>query len=81
MAKRLPQLQVTAAVERLADELLALGIVPEQKGGDSIQLAVAATYECDYLLTWNYAHLANPVVQFSRGLQAKRSEPAVTRLT
>jgi hypothetical protein len=28
-----------------------------------MHLAVAAAHEVDYLLTWNYAHLANPVTQ------------------
>ena len=27
------------------------------------QLAISAAHEVDYLLTWNYAHLANPVAQ------------------
>ena len=31
--------------------------------GDAKQLAIAAGHEVDYLLTWNYAHLANPVTQ------------------
>ena len=26
-------------------------------------MAVAAAHEMDYLLTWNYAHLANPIAQ------------------
>jgi hypothetical protein len=28
-----------------------------------LQLAVVTYYDIDYLLTWNYAHLANPDVQ------------------
>ena len=28
-----------------------------------MQMAVSAGHEVDYLLTWNYAHLANPVTQ------------------
>jgi len=30
---------------------------------DALQLALAAGHQADYLLTWNYAHLANPVTQ------------------
>ena len=28
-----------------------------------LQLALAALHEVDYLLSWNYAHMANPEVQ------------------
>jgi hypothetical protein len=27
------------------------------------EMAVSAAHEVDYLLTWNYAHLANPIAQ------------------
>jgi hypothetical protein len=63
MAKRIKQMPITATVESLAEALMEQGIVPKQKAGDSFQLAAATIHKCDYLLTWNYAHLANPVVQ------------------
>jgi hypothetical protein len=31
--------------------------------GDALQMAVSTAHEVDYLLTWNYAHLANPIAQ------------------
>ena len=37
--------------------------MPTSKPVDASHLAVAASYGIDYLLTWNYAHMANPVVQ------------------
>ena len=37
--------------------------MPRNKPGDAAQLAVAVVHRMDYLLTWNYAHLANPVTQ------------------
>ena len=45
---------------------VAAKVIPENKPGDAAQLAVAAIHQLDYLLTWNYAHLANPATQ-SRG--------------
>ena len=47
----------------MAKELVVAGIIPESKPGDALQLALAAGHQADYLLTWNYAHLANPVTQ------------------
>ncbi len=49
-------------------ELLALKyinekLVPETKLGDAVQLALATAHGIDYLLTWNYAHLANVETQ------------------
>jgi len=63
MVKRLRYLAIDRRVDKLVDELLALRIVPETKPGDAIQMAVSAAHEVDYLLTWNYAHLANPIAQ------------------
>jgi len=38
-------------------------LIPDTKLGDALQMAVSAAHEMDYLLTWNYAHLANPIAQ------------------
>ena len=39
--------------------MLDAGVVPPNKPGDAVQLAFATVHKIDYLLTWNYAHLAN----------------------
>jgi hypothetical protein len=36
---------------------------PAKEEMDASHLAIATIHEMDFLLTWNYAHLANPVVQ------------------
>jgi hypothetical protein len=61
--RRLNYLPVTNVVRKLADLLLTHGVIPREKPGDATHLGLAAGYEVDYLLTWNYAHLANPVTQ------------------
>ena len=61
--RRLKYVPITKEIRRLAAELLAAGIIPDSKPGDALQLALAAGHQADYLLTWNYAHLANPVTQ------------------
>src|SRR5207249_2432562 len=49
--------------KRVLDELLESRLIPETKPGDALQMAISAAQEVDYLLAWNYAHLANPVAQ------------------
>ena len=63
MVRRRRHLVIDRTVDDLVDELLALRIVPETRPGDAVQMAVSAAHEMDYLLTWNYAHLANPIAQ------------------
>ncbi len=63
MARALPRLAMTRIAKHVLDELLKLRLIPETKPGDTLQMAVSAALEVDYLLTWNYAHLANPIAQ------------------
>jgi predicted nucleic acid-binding protein len=62
-AKRIRYLVRTVAVDQIMRNYLALKIVPENKFADAYHLAFCAVYEMDYLMSWNYAHLANPEVQ------------------
>jgi hypothetical protein len=61
--RRLRFLPVTSDVRELIVEIVRLGIVPESKESDAAHLGIAAGHGVDYLLTWNYAHMANPIVQ------------------
>ena len=63
MVRRVRRLVIDRAVDDLVDELLTRRIVPDTKPGDAIHMAVAAAHEMDHLLTWNYAHWANPIAQ------------------
>jgi hypothetical protein len=63
MARRLRFLPATFEALRLAEEMLRRGIVPQTKTIDAAHLAVSTTHGSDFLLTWNYAHMANPIVQ------------------
>jgi hypothetical protein len=63
MIGRLPYLPVSAATRKLIRELLEQRIVPSTKAADAAHLAIAVSSSVDYLLTWNYAHMANPAVQ------------------
>ena len=63
MARRLRYLPSTPAAKELAKEILRLMIVPPKKEADAAHLGIATIHKMNYLLTWNYAHMANPVVQ------------------
>ena len=56
---RLPRLEATAEVERLAGAFLATGALPVRAQSDAAHLALATAVGADYLLTWNCRHLAN----------------------
>ena len=44
-------------------EFVNFNLVPAEKPGDALQLAVCSVHKIDYLLSWNYAHLVNPISQ------------------
>ena len=46
-------------IETLAAEILKEGILPPAKLFDALHIAVSVIYEFDYLVSWNYKHLAN----------------------
>jgi len=63
MVRRLRVLPTTRLVRDIAAELFDKGVIPRSKQGDAFQMAASAAHEIDYLLSWNYAHLANPIAQ------------------
>lgn len=63
LVRRLRYLPFNGDVRRCAEKLLEVHIAPPNKPGDATQLAFATIHRIDYILTWNYAHLANVHVQ------------------
>jgi predicted nucleic acid-binding protein len=59
----IPQLEVNDAAGKLAARLVAGGAVPRKAGEDALHIAVAAVHGVDYLLTWNYKHIANAAMR------------------
>ena len=55
----IPILSLNHHVQRLAQTLLLLEVVPQNEEQDALHIAYAAVYEMDYLLTWNQKHIAN----------------------
>jgi predicted nucleic acid-binding protein len=52
-------LRVTDAVIDAVEVYVERRVMPRDPAGDAAHLALASYYKCDYLLTWNCAHLAN----------------------
>ena len=54
-----PLLDVTAEVLEIVEVYIAHKLMPQDRSGDALHLALASHYGCDILLTWNCVHLAN----------------------
>ena len=52
-------LPITEAVVALSDVLIHERALPANAQADAIHFAVSAVHRVDYLLTWNFRHLAN----------------------
>lgn len=60
---QLPLLQFEAKVFSLAGRLVEAGVIPEAAQADSLHVAIAAVNGMDYLLTWNFKHIANATMR------------------
>ena len=52
-------LEPVPEVDALAQALLDSGAVPAKAKFDALHIAIAAVHGIDYLLTWNFKHIAN----------------------
>jgi predicted nucleic acid-binding protein len=62
-ARKLSFLTIDAKTRDFSATLVERGVVPAEKPGDALHMAVCAVHGIDYLLSWNYAHLVNPIAQ------------------
>jgi hypothetical protein len=61
--QHLPLLEWSIEGKDLAGELLRQNILPQQAEADAVHISIATTNGMDYLLTWNFKHIANAVVR------------------
>ena len=54
-------LEATAEAATLTARLVELGAVPQKAAEDAAHIAIAVTNGADYLVTWNFRHIANAV--------------------
>ena len=59
----IPVLGVTQADVELASELIGRGAFPPKASDDALHLALAARNRVELLATWNFRHLANPLIR------------------
>ncbi|MCU0777940.1 MAG: type II toxin-antitoxin system VapC family toxin [Akkermansiaceae bacterium] len=54
------RLELNEDVGHLAQMLVQVGLVPEKAASDAVHIAVASVHEMNYMVTWNFRHIANP---------------------
>jgi predicted nucleic acid-binding protein len=59
----LPQIEITSEDRELARKLVEAGAIPAGSADDALHIAVAAANGCDFLVTWNFRHIANPTMK------------------
>jgi len=52
-------LPVTDTIGEIVDAYIQHHLMPNDPKGDALHLALASFHRCQFLLTWNCAHLAN----------------------
>ena len=56
-------LDATAEAQELAERLVSASAVPEAAIRDAAHIAIAAANGIEYLVTWNFRHIANAVTR------------------
>jgi predicted nucleic acid-binding protein len=59
LVRPLKQLELTDEVAILAEGYIDRGIFQRKYIADAVHVALAAIHKIDYLVTWNFGHLAN----------------------
>lgn len=59
----IPLLSLTEEAAYIAKLLISEGIMPAKAAEDALHIAIAAVHKVDFLLSWNFKHIANPVIQ------------------
>ena len=59
----LAQLEITREDQALAKRLVEAAAIPATAAEDALHIAVAAANGCDFLVTWNFRHIANPAMK------------------
>lgn len=59
----IPSLTLSEAAVALAERLVRERVVPEQAVEDALHIAIATVNGMDYLVTWNFRHIANAAVR------------------
>jgi predicted nucleic acid-binding protein len=61
--KDLAMLDISREAVALAERLIKEKAIPEQAAEDALHIALAAVNGMDYLITWNFKHIANAAMR------------------
>lgn len=56
----IPKLPIENEIRQIVSIYIQNQLMPQDPIGDALHLAIASYHKCDYLLTWNCKHIANP---------------------
>lgn len=75
----IPEIGMTDEAATLAKALVEKGPIPEKAALDALHIAAAVCGGMDYLLTWNFKHLANATIRslIDRFCRLRSYEPCV----
>ena len=59
LISKLPRLEVTEEAAILAEGYISRGIIHRKFLGDALHVAIASYHKIDFVVTWNFGHLAN----------------------
>jgi len=59
LVRGLPRLDVPDEIAEIIDTYINNHLMPRERIGDALHLALASYHKCDFLLTWNCSHIAN----------------------
>ena len=60
LLRDLPVLGENTRIDEIIRAYQRHKVMPQSPTGDALHLALASVHGCDFLLTWNCVHLANP---------------------
>lgn len=63
VTKKIPLLDVTEEAIELAEFLVEKTPFPEKASIDALHIAIACVHEMDFILTWNFKHIANAAIR------------------
>jgi hypothetical protein len=63
LIRKVAILEVTEETGKIAQRLLASQIIPAKAASDAVHIAVASVQAMDFLVTWNFKHIANPYIR------------------
>lgn len=62
--KEVPVLTLTPTIIGFGEKLVQEGSLPEKASADALHIAIASMNGLDYLLTWNFKHIANAAIRY-----------------